>query len=255
MSKIIETMNNPFRKEKIRTSAQEEIAKIYLKVSDKGKNKARPAPMPKLPWIIAAAALVIALLVLFFKSNIDVKVRILGEIPTLSAGGTQADKFGTLREKGIFLVKDAEPNKYIVRSADFKGDAKAFSKMAGAELILCNSRGPGWANYEIELKEPINLARLDLKYVARGERGDEFLTVVVVDSDNRTYRVEKDISSSLTKDWQVFTVNFMPLKNAVDIKNISVIRFEFGSLTVGNSPMATIFMKDICVTKTKRMGW
>jgi len=254
MSKIIDTLNNPFKKEKVHTSAQEEIAKIYLKVSDKGKYKTKPAPMPKLPWIIAGTALVMAVLVLFFKSNIDIKVRILGEIPALNAEAP-ADKFGTLREKGVFLVKDAEPNKYIVRNADFKGDAKAFSKITGGELVLCNSRGSGWANYEIELKEPLNLDRLDLKYTARGERGGEFLTVVVVDSDNRTYRIEKDISSSLAKDWQVSTISFKPLQNAVDIKNISVIRFEFGSLTVGNSPMATIFMKDVCVTKTKRMGW
>ena len=254
MSKIAETMNSPFRKEKIRTSAQEEIANMYLKVSDKGRYKAKPRPASKLPWVIAGAAIIIAILVLFFKSNIDIKVRILGEIPVLSAGNP-TDKFGTLREKGIFLVKDAEPNKYIVRSADFKGDARAFSKTAGGELILCNSRGPGWANYEIEFKEPLNFAKLDLKYTARGGRGDEFLTVVVADSDNKTYRVEKDISSSLSKDWQVFTINFKPFKNAVDIKNISVIRFEFGSLTVGNSPMATIFMKDVCVTKTKRTGW
>jgi len=254
MSKIIETINNPFKKEKIRASAQEEIAKIYLKVSDNGKRKPKAHPAPKLPWIIAGAALVVAVLVLFFKSNIDIKVRILGEIPALTIEGSP-DKFGILREKGIFLVKDAEPNKYIVRNADFKGDAKAFSKITAGVLVLCNSRGSGWANYEIELKEPVNLAKLDLKYAARGERGDEFFTVVVVDSDNKTYRVEKDISSSLTKDWQVFTINFKPLKNAVDINNISVIRFEFGSLTVGNSPMATVFMKDVCVTKTKRMGW
>ncbi len=254
MSKIIDTLNNPFKKEKVRTSAQEEIAKIYLKVSDKGKHKSRPAPMLKLPWIIAGAAFVIAVLVLFFKSNIDIKVRILGEIPALTAE-RPSDKFGTLREKGVFLVKDAEPNKYIVRNADFKGDAKPFSKITSGALVLCNSRGSGWANYEIELKEPLNLSRLDLKYAARGERGDEFLTVVVVDSDNKTYRVEKDMSSSLAKDWQVFTINFNPLKNTVDIKNISVIRFEFGSLTVGNSPMATIFIKDVCATKTKRMDW
>ena len=39
MSKILETMNNPFKKERARTSAQDEIAKIYLKVSDKNKGK------------------------------------------------------------------------------------------------------------------------------------------------------------------------------------------------------------------------
>ena len=52
MSKILETLNNPFKKEKSRTSAQEEIAKIYLKVSDKNKLK-NQRPAPKFPWVIA----------------------------------------------------------------------------------------------------------------------------------------------------------------------------------------------------------
>ena len=250
MSKIIETMTNPFKKEKTRSSAQEEIAKIYLKVSDKNKNKKEKAP--KLPWIIAGIALVLALLTLLFKSNIDVKVRILGEIPSIGSEGS--DKFGDLREKGLYLVKGSELNKYIIKNADFTGDAKVFSKVGNDEITLCNSRGSGWANYELYLREPLNLRKLDVRYMAKGYSGDEYLTVVVVDSDNRSYRVEKDITSKLSKDWQAYTINFKPLKNVIDLANVSVIRFEFGTLTAGNSSTATLFLKDICVTKTKRMG-
>lgn len=251
MSKIIDAINNPFKKERVRSSAQEEIAKIYLKVSDKNKNR-KDKRVSILPWAIAAAALLLALMTLLFKSNIDVRVRILGEIPSLAP--EQTDRFGSLREKGLYLLKGAEPNKYLVKDAGFTGDARAFSKIGDDELTLCNSRGSGWANYEIHLKEPLNLNRLDVKYMAKGESGDEYLTVVIVDSDNRSYRVEKDMSSKLTKDWQAYTINFKPLKNAVDLANIITLRFEFGSLTAGNSSMATIFLKDICVAKTKRMG-
>ncbi|MDD5437381.1 MAG: hypothetical protein PHX20_07560 [Candidatus Omnitrophica bacterium] len=250
MSKIIETMTSPFKKEKTRSSAQEEIAKIYLKVSDKNKNRREKAS--KLPWIIAGLALVVAVLTLLFKSNIDVKVRILGEIPSIGSDGS--DKFGSLREKGLYLSKGGELNKYLIKNADFSGDAKLFSKVTGDEITLCNSRGSGWANYEIYLREPLNLRKLDVRYMARGESGDEYLTVVIVDSDNRSYRVEKDMSSKLSKDWQAYTINFKPLRNVIDLANISVIRFEFGTLTAGNSSTATLFVKDICVTKTKRMG-
>ena len=252
MSKIIETLNNPFKKERMRSSAQEEIAKIYLKVSDKNK-KIGHKPPSKFPWAIAAAALALALVLLFFKSNIDVNIKILGEIPSFAASET--DKFGSIREKGLYLVKGSEPNKYIVKYTGFTGDARTFSRVKGDELILCNSRGSGWANYEIRLKEPLDLTKLDIKYTARGESGDESLTVVLVDSDNRTYRAEKDISSDLSKNWQVYTLNFKPIKKALDTKNISAIRFEFGTLTAGNSSVATIYLKDICVTKTKHMGW
>ncbi len=248
MSKILETLNNPFKKEKVRSSAQEEIAKIYLKVSDKNKHK-KERHAPKLPWIVALLALSLALLTFFLKSNIDVKVRILGEMPSLGS----TDKFGSLREKGLYIIKGSEPNKYLIKNADFMGDAKAFSKISNDELVLCNAKGSGWANYEITLREPLDLNKLDIRYAAKGERGEEYLTVVIVDSDNRAYRVEKDISSKVSKEWQAYTINFKPLKNAIDLGNVSIVRFEFGSLTAGNSPMATIFLKDICVTKTKRM--
>jgi hypothetical protein len=251
MSKILETMNHPFKKERVRASAQEEIAKIYLKTSDKGKYK-KEKRSPVLPWAVAAVAIVFAVVTLLLKSNIDVRVRILGEIPSLES--KQGDKFGSVREKGLYLVKGSEINKYMVKDAGFAGDAKAFSKVSADTLVLCNSRGSGWANYEIYLREPLNLNKLDVKYTARGESGDESVTVVIVDADNRTYRVQKDILSRLSKDWQVYTVNFKPLKNAVDLANVSAIRFEFGSLTAGNSSMSTLFLKDICVTKTKRMG-
>ena len=250
MGKIIETLNSPFKKEKLRTSAQEEIAKIYLKVSDKSK-KERSRPMSLLPWIITLLALSLAVFTLLFKSNIDVKIKILGEVPTLSSG--QGDKFGGLHEKGLYLVKGSELNKYLIKDAGFTGDAQMFSKTGDGELILCNSRGSGWANYEISLREPLDLRKLDVKYTARGESGDEYLAVVIVDSDNRSYRVGKDISSRLSKDWEAHTINFKPLRNAIDLANISAIRFEFGTLTAGNSSTATLFLKDICVTKTKRM--
>jgi hypothetical protein len=251
MSKVIEKLNNPFKKERLRSSAQEEIARMYLKVSDKSKNKL-PKPKAKLPWAIALVAIFFAILTLLFKSNIDVKVRILGEIPSIGPSET-TDKFGSLKEKGLYLVKGSEPNRYLIKGVDFAGDAKIFSRAASGELILCNSRGNGWANYEIKLKEPIDLSKLDVKYAARGERGEEYLTVVVVDSGNRAYRMEQDMSSKLAKEWQTYIVNFKPIKRAVNLSEISTIRFEFGGLTAGNSPMATIFLKDIRVTKTKKV--
>ena len=252
MSKILDTLNNPFKKEKMRSSAQDEIAKIYLKVSDKNKNK-KDKRQPKLPWAIAAVALFLALIVFLFKSNIDIKVHILGEIP--SFGASETDRFALPREKGLYLLKGSEPNKYLIKKIGFTGDAKPFSKADEGQIILCNSKGSGWANYEISLKEPLDLTRLDIKYAAKGEIGGEYLTVAIVDSDNRAYRIEKDLSSTVSKDWEVYPINFKPFRTAIDLTNIVTVRFEFGSLTAGNNSMATIFLKDICVTKTKRVGW
>lgn len=250
-SKIIEKLNNPFKKERMRSSAQEEIANIYLKVSDKSKNKIQKRPS-KFPWAIAAIALFFAFALLFFKSKIDINIKILGEMPSFAPAET--DKFGNVYEKGLYLVKGSEVNAYVVRDADFMGDAKAFSKIGSEYIVLCNSRGSGWANYEIKLKEPLDLTKLDIRYAAKGAFGDEYLTMVLVDSENRTYRAEKDISSKLSKTWQTHTLNFKPMRKAIDLANITAIRFEFGTLTAGNSSAATIYLKDVCITKTKQ-GW
>ena len=77
----------------------------------------------------------------------------------------------------------------------------------------------------------------------------------MVDAANRSYRMENDLSSALAKDWQRYAVNFRLVGNAIDIGNISKIRFEFGGLTAGNYPNAIIFLKDIYLTKNKRSKW
>jgi len=45
------------------------------------------------------------------------------------------------------------------------------------------------------------------------------------------------------------------LLTAVDLNNIIAIKFEFGSLTAGNSSGAAIFLKDIYVAKARRSRW
>lgn len=231
--------------DKPHASVEDEIAKIYLRTSNT-KRKRRFIPRFKISWVVAIAASFLALASLVFKSNIDVKIRILSEVPGVKREGV---------EEGISFVKGGSPNKDMVKNIAFLGDAGAFSRATDKEVVLCNSRGYGWANYTIELKEPIDLSRLDIRYTARGERGDERLLLVIVDIDRRSYRMEKDLSSELTKDWETYTINFRPVRNALDLENISLIRFEFGSLTAGNYRAAAIFLKDIYATRHKRLRW
>ena len=67
--------------------------------------------------------------------------------------------------------------------------------------------------------------------------------------------MEKDLSSSLTGDWQQYTVNFRPVKHSLDLSSIKTIKFEFGSLTTDNYPGAIIYLKDVYLAKTKRFKW
>lgn len=237
-----------------RIDIQDEIAKTYFHTPAKKHGKKKSKWRSFLPWAVAISAVFFAAAVLIFKSSVEVKVRFLGEIPSAPTDKS-AHKFGENLDKGIFFIEGGIPNKDIVRNAYFTGDAKEFSISKPGELVLCNSRGFGWANYTIELKEPVDLNKLDIRYMARGIRGDEFLTLVIVDSNKRSYRLEKDLSSAMGKDWQRYTVNFRRIKKAVDFSNISTIKFEFGTLTAGNYPSAVMSLKDVYITKTRRLKW
>jgi hypothetical protein len=237
-----------------RIDIQEEISKTYFHTPAKKHGKKKSKWKSFLPWAVAVAALFFAVAVLIFKSSIEIKVRFLGEIPS-SPIDKNAHMLGENFDKGIFFIEAGVPNKDIVKNAYFTGDAKEFSISKPEELVLCNSRGFGWANYTIELKEPVDLNKLDIRYMARGVRGDEFLTLVIVDSSKRSYRLEKDLSSAMNKDWQKYTINFRRVKKAVDLSNISTIKFEFGSLTAGNYPSAVMSLKDVYITKTRRLKW
>lgn len=237
-----------------RVDMQDEIAKTYFHAPAKKHGKKKPRWKSFLPWAIAILALFFAVAVLVLKSSIEIKVRLLGEIPSAPIPSS-ANRFGENFDKGIFFIEGGVPNKDVVKNTYFAGDAKEFSISKPEELVLCNSKGSGWANYTIELKEPVDLDKLDIGYMAKGARGDEFLTLVILDSKKRSYRLEKDLSSAVDKDWQRYTINFRRIKKAVDLANIAMIKFEFGTLTAGNYPGAVISLKDVYIMKTKRLKW
>ena len=257
MSKIINIPENASSKKDHSgyMDIQDEIAKTYFHTpGKKHPKKKKPRWKSFLPWVVAILAILFAIAILIFKSSIEIKVRFLGEIPS-SPMGKDGYKLNKNLEKGLFFIEGGMPNKDIVKNAYFMGDSKNFSIAKPEELVLCNSRGSGWANYTIELKEPVDLNKLDIRYMAKGVRGNEFLTLVVVDSNSRSYRLEKDLSSQMSKEWQRYTINFRRVKKAVDMSNISMIKFEFGSLTAGNYPSAVMSLKDVYITKTRRLKW
>lgn len=229
MSKIIDEFNRLSQsKEKIYNSMQEEIAKTYLQTAIKKNKEKKVVPTSKMPLAIAVGASFLVLLIIMLNFSFN---------------------------HNVFFLKGGVPNNSIIEKTSFLGDAKSLSKVTDNEAVLCNSRGYGWANYTLELKKPINLKRFNIKYTAKGSGGGEALVLVLMDADNRTYRIEKDPLLMLTKDWQNYAINLRAAKNAIDLRHISVIRFEFGSLTTGNHSSAAIFLKDIYITKAKRSKW
>lgn len=250
MGKILDALGNRNTRKKVSgLGMQDELARTYFQAPRKPvKDKAKWLAF--IPWAITAAVILIAAAVVLSRSSIDIKVRLLGEVPALN--GPVPEK-GV--EKGEFLVRGGQPQVILVKNAYFAGDGKAFSGAQEEEMVLCNARGSGWANYTIELKEPVDLNKLDIKYTARGARGGENLVLVITDSNNRTYRMEKDLSSAVSSEWKRYAVNFRPAKKILDLANIAVIKFEFGSLTAGNYSSAVIHLKDVCLTKARRLKW
>jgi len=149
----------------------------------------------------------------------------------------------------IYITRGGGINKEVVRNSFFKGDAGVFSKLTDDELVLVNSKGHGWGNYIIDLKEPMDFSKRNLNYAVKGKYGDECLVLEIVDGDNRSYRMGDELKEPLSDEWKEHVIDFDSAKNILDIKRISSIRFEFGSLTAGNSRNATIFLKDICLER------
>jgi hypothetical protein len=236
----------------LQSALNDEIARTYLKTSQKSYIQ-RKATL-KIAWSIAIIASILALAAFLTKINFDIRVRILGEMPSVSVEAGQVN-FDNMKDKGVFLIKGIAVNNDIVKTVSFDGDARIGSRTADDHILLSNAKGSGWGNFAVYLKEPIDLSRLDLKFVARGSSGGEFLGIVIVDSDDKTYRMERDLSTRITNEWQLYKINFRPIKNAVDLGNITTIKFEFGSLTVGNSSGAAIFLKDVYVAKARRSRW
>ena len=251
MTKSSGTLDEMIHKDRSWGTIEKELAKTYLKAPAKSGKKKRPSFRSIIPWVVAAIALCAALTAFILSSNIDIKIRV-------ASGAAFIDKenpANIMPEKGVFLVKGAEPNKTFIKDALFFGDARQSSNVTFEEIRLSSGTGQGWADYKIEFKRPVNLSALSIRYTARGEIGGERLILMILDSDNRAFRVENDVSSKLERGWNVYTINLSPVRSAVDLTEVSAIKFEFGNVTAGNFPKSIIYLKDIMAVKNRRLKW
>lgn len=253
MSKTIEAMKRSDVRSQVHNQLHNELADTYFKSSVSSK-PGRKGPGPKLPWVITALALSTLFALLISRSNIDIRVRILSEDAPSIVDAKEAP-LGGLKDKCIYFLKGSEINNSLIGGAGFGGDASTYSRLTGSGIVLCNSRGSGWADYTIRFKEPLDMTGLDMEFVASGTNGGERLGVALVDSRNRTYRIEDALIPRLTKELKIYKTPIRNIGKAIDLSAVSEIKFEFGSLTVGNGPMATILLNSVYASKTKRMRW
>ena len=222
-------------------AVQEELARSFFSGAKKKKEEPEKVPEKLSPppktfkwwWIIAGLMVLVVPFFLILNRHVDIKISVTKKVS----------------DTGTYFIQNGKLNKNIIESFSFLGDAKKLSKIGPESLILINSKGAGWGNFEINFKNPIDFNKYALNYVARGKDGDERLTLVLVDKNNRTYRMRKDFYLKLTENWQNYSVNLRPIKKYIDISNISKIKFEFGGLTTGNASGATILLKDVNIVR------
>lgn len=252
MSKTIDALKKPDVRSQVHHQLQDEIARTYFKAPSSSSGRKRAAP--KLPWIITGLALCALFAMLISRSNIDIRIRVLSEDAPSISEAKEAPP-GGFKDKCVYFLKGAEINNSLIGRTSFSGDAKAYSRLTGSGVVLCNSRGSGWAGYTMRFKEPMDMTGLDMEFTASGGKGDERLGIALVDSRDRIYRIESARSPRLTKEPKIYKADFTGIGKMIDLSGISEIRFEFGSLTVGNDSMAAIFLNSVYASKTKRMRW
>ena len=227
MSKILETLKKQHPKHASSyDSVQEELAKAFFGEPVK---KTKNEKSPKSKSIIIGTLLLFIFIAFIFYTKFDINVT-----PK------------TKPEKDIFFIREGNLNSDSVKSISVEGDALRLKEPEETSFSVSNVKGRhGWANLEIVLKKPIDLNENVISYTARGKNGDEKLSLVLVDVNNRSYRTDSKSYTFLKKSWEKYIFNTKSLGNVIDVSKIAKIKFEFGGLTAGNYPSATLFIKDV----------
>lgn len=237
----------------------EEIANTYLKTSSSpngkpaGKHKKKSFAI-KAPWIVASAALLIAIFIFISNSSFDIRIRILNKTPLVDSASA-SDPASGLSGHETMLLRGGQIASPIVGRAVFVGDALGSSKVYSNEIVLSNADGQGSASYRIEFKKPLDLSKSEIGYFAKAAALGTRLILVITDTDNKAFRVEDNQVARLSKEWRAYSVNLVPVKGVINLTSISNIRFEFGSPTAGNPPNTAVFLKDVYLAKSKRFKW
>ncbi len=224
---------------------QNELARTFFRSGEKAPGKKEKQPRRgALPWIIASGTILLLCASFLFDNKLAIDVKVL--------------KGTTLRGPGdnkVYLYKEGELNTYLLRDAEFSGGGDKYSRADKSMLAMINSRNPGWANFDMEFKEPVNMTAVDVVYEAKGQTGSESMVLALVDKERNAYRMQKDLSSRLGREWKEYNINLGPARDKIDLSRITRLQLEFGSLTAGNDPGATIFIREVRLVNRKKPGW
>lgn len=230
---------------------QEQLAEIYFSATGKPKNSEPPVIIkviekPRmasiLPWLITSIAFLITAFSLFSTKRIFVDIHVVDEKSSLSAPAL-APASSRESEASTGPAEQIPLEQFI-----FEGAAYLKSSRESGLLTLINSSVAPFARATLHFDKPTDLSRGKLVFYAKGNHGGENIAFALKDSENiQAFRKGKTypFSKALTTSWQKAEI---PLSSAVkdfDARNVTSLRFEFGSKDTDNRSGDTIFIKDL----------
>ncbi len=273
MSKILEALKartrelppaGPAEKEVLidpsaRELTQQQLADIYFSSTGRSKTAEppviirvieRPRAGSLIPWTLAAVAFLITALSLFSTKRIFVDVHVIDDKSPLLVDRDQRP-----REKPWQRTLAAHPSDKSgpetaipLQDFQFEGAAVLKSSKSSDSLELINSSVAPFARASLDLSQPTDMTNGKVVFYARGARGGENLAFAMKDIDNmQAFHKGKiyPFPAGLTTSWQKAEIPLEELAPGFDPKEVTHLRFEFGSRETENRPGDSVYVKDL----------
>ncbi len=267
MSKLIETLRasaQEFTKRQTKDSTvsnaqktqyeltQEQLADIYFSNTQKTQKSEMPMVIKVIekskpsasigPWIISLIAIIITAFSLFSSKRVFVDIKVIDDRAMYAPSSYDSSIYG----RGD--VSRSAPRNLSPADFWFEGAALLKSSKSKDLLTLSNSSVASFAKAATSFEPPLNLTTSKLCFMVKGVKGQENIAVAMKDRENRTAFPKGKFypyPTGLTNDWQRVEISSQDFLSEFDSKNITGLRFEFGTKEIGNKPGDSILIKDL----------
>lgn len=243
---------------------QEQLADIYFSATGKPRTPEPPVIIrvvektrlaTYIPWIIACVAFIATLFSLFSTQKVLIDIKVLDEKSAYRYGLDHRSMEEGARSSVTTTgpagkAADSSSQKFQTQDIVFEGAAYLnSSKDRNGTLSLINSSVAPFARATLSLDPPLDLSGATIVFYAKGARGGENIAFALKDKENiqgfykgKMYPFPDRLSTS----WQKAEIKLSEeTAKDFDPRNITSIRFEFGSKDTGNKPGDLILVKDL----------
>ena len=230
---------------------QEQLADIYFSSSEKARRSDQPLVIKVIerprgsgiaPWLITSIAFLITALSLFTTKRVFIDVKVIDD-KSLVASDWQDASGG----KGL-PAENGAVSGLPLQDFLFEGAAKINSAKSDLQLTLVNSSVAPFARATLSAAVPLDLSASKIIFYAKGVRGGENLAFALKDRGNNLAFAKGKFfpfPEKLGHDWQRAEIRLSETPGGFDPKNVTTLRFEFGSRDIENKPGDTILIKDL----------